>query len=293
MSYLSARALAGLKAYKYKSAGTTWLDDAHVPMWDYIVARLPATLAPNTITLFGTLWLVAAYLVNAYYLPDFTGPAPRWIFVLSAVSVVVYINLDCIDGKQARRTGSSSPLGQLFDHGCDALSVHLLLANLCCSLGLPCGVLSTVGVLGVKLPWLLAQWEEYHTGVMLYGNPYFGVMEGNYSIAAVHLLTAALGPRFWHWPLVTTGPTGTLSLRDAAILVLTAVGGTLQVSGQLARVFGRAAPPLPASERGAKQRGAGAAAWHLAQLCLVLALGGAWLADGRVAPGQCWLAVRA
>jgi ethanolaminephosphotransferase len=124
---------------------------------------------------------------------------------------------------------------------------------------------------------------------MLYGNPYFGVMEGNYSIAAVHLLTAALGPRFWHWPLVTTGPTGTLSLRDAAILVLTAVGGTLQVSGQLARVFGRAAPPLPASERGAKQRGAGAAAWHLAQLCLVLALGGAWLADGRVAPGQCRL----
>lgn len=27
---------------------------------------------------------------------------------------------DCMDGKQARRTGSSSPLGQLFDHGCDA-----------------------------------------------------------------------------------------------------------------------------------------------------------------------------
>ncbi len=31
--------------------------------------------------------------------------------------------MDAIDGKQARRTGSSSPLGELFDHGCDALSI--------------------------------------------------------------------------------------------------------------------------------------------------------------------------
>lgn len=34
-----------------------------------------------------------------------------------------YSTLDAIDGKQARRTKSSSPLGQLFDHGCDAFSV--------------------------------------------------------------------------------------------------------------------------------------------------------------------------
>lgn len=31
--------------------------------------------------------------------------------------------MDALDGKQARRTGSSSPLGQLFDHGVDALAV--------------------------------------------------------------------------------------------------------------------------------------------------------------------------
>eukprot|EP01018_Ginkgo_biloba_P034939 Gb_06918 [translate_table: standard] len=29
---------------------------------------------------------------------------------------------DAVDGKQARRTNSSSPLGELFDHGCDALT---------------------------------------------------------------------------------------------------------------------------------------------------------------------------
>jgi phosphatidylglycerophosphate synthase len=32
--------------------------------------------------------------------------------------------LDAMDGKQARRTGSSSPLGELLDHGvCDAIEI--------------------------------------------------------------------------------------------------------------------------------------------------------------------------
>lgn len=34
----------------------------------------------------------------------------------------MYSTLDNVDGKQARRTQSSSPLGELFDHGCDALN---------------------------------------------------------------------------------------------------------------------------------------------------------------------------
>jgi len=33
---------------------------------------------------------------------------------------VFYTIMDNSDGKQARRTGASSPVGMLFDHGCDA-----------------------------------------------------------------------------------------------------------------------------------------------------------------------------
>eukprot|EP00983_Pelagomonas_calceolata_P031625 991489-Pelagomonas_calceolata.AAC.6 len=36
--------------------------------------------------------------------------APSWVYMLTAASIVLYINLDCIDGKQARRTKTSSPL---------------------------------------------------------------------------------------------------------------------------------------------------------------------------------------
>ncbi len=48
--------------------------------------------------------------------------APSWAFIMSALGLFMYQSLDAIDGKQARRTNSSSALGELFDHGCDAVS---------------------------------------------------------------------------------------------------------------------------------------------------------------------------
>jgi phosphatidylglycerophosphate synthase len=39
--------------------------------------------------------------------------------------------LDAIDGKQARRTKSGSPLGQLFDHGCDSFSLTFFILGIC------------------------------------------------------------------------------------------------------------------------------------------------------------------
>lgn len=41
---------------------------------------------------------------------------------MCGLGLFIYQSLDAIDGKQARRTGSSSPLGELFDHGCDSVS---------------------------------------------------------------------------------------------------------------------------------------------------------------------------
>jgi phosphatidylglycerophosphate synthase len=41
----------------------------------------------------------------------------------------MYQTLDAIDGKQARRTGTSSPLGELFDHGAPVLCFFFLFLN--------------------------------------------------------------------------------------------------------------------------------------------------------------------
>ena len=45
------------------------------------------------------------------------------------MTMFIYQTLDAIDGKQARRTGSSNALGELFDHGCDSLSNRKLIGD--------------------------------------------------------------------------------------------------------------------------------------------------------------------
>lgn len=69
--------------------------------------------------------------------PGGVAPPPRWSCLLCALGLFVYQSLDSIDGKQARRTNTSSPLGELFDHGCDSISTVFVALSACisCQLG--------------------------------------------------------------------------------------------------------------------------------------------------------------
>lgn len=48
------------------------------------------------------------------------------MYFLTGFCLFAYQSLDAIDGKQARRTKSATPLGELFDHGCDSVSTSNL-----------------------------------------------------------------------------------------------------------------------------------------------------------------------
>ena len=65
-------------------------------------------------------------LINLFimliYSPDLETVAPSWVYFSFALGLWLYSTFDNVDGKQARKTGSSSPLGELFDHGVDALN---------------------------------------------------------------------------------------------------------------------------------------------------------------------------
>lgn len=69
------------------------------------------------ITLAGFVVLVANLLLIIWYSPYLHGAMPLWVYVSSGVCLFFYQTMDNLDGKQARRTGTSSPLGELFDHG--------------------------------------------------------------------------------------------------------------------------------------------------------------------------------
>ena len=50
---------------------------------------------------------------------------PSFVWLMSGILLFLSHTLDGIDGKQARRTGTSSPVGEMFDHGCDGWAMIL------------------------------------------------------------------------------------------------------------------------------------------------------------------------
>ena len=61
-----------------------------------------------------------------YYSFDFSSPIPPYLSIYMAISVFLYEVLDNCDGKQARRTGNSTPLGMLIDHNVDSLVTWII-----------------------------------------------------------------------------------------------------------------------------------------------------------------------
>lgn len=124
------------------------------------------------------------------------GDIPSFIIILSAFLYVCYYFLDNLDGKQARKTQSSSPLGLLMDHGCDALTTFLFSM----SIG---SIIKLEGPFWFSMIWLLvcitfffATWEEYQTDTL--DLPCFnGVNEGTLIVVVVMLFTAMIGQDFW------------------------------------------------------------------------------------------------
>ena len=49
------------------------MDVLHTPLWNWLVDRLPMWLAPTLITLTGLLAVIAAWMMDAWYLTDYTG----------------------------------------------------------------------------------------------------------------------------------------------------------------------------------------------------------------------------
>lgn len=121
--FITAEGLKQLDYYKYKSGKYTYIDNALQPYWNWAVSLVPMWMAPNLITFIGWFTLLSSTVIILIH--DFSGRGtiPSWCFIYCAISLWTYSTLDAIDGKQARRTGSSSALGQLFDHGCDAFSL--------------------------------------------------------------------------------------------------------------------------------------------------------------------------
>ncbi|XP_033251339.1 cholinephosphotransferase 1-like isoform X5 [Drosophila miranda] len=220
---LSAQQLRNLSEHKYSCFSASLLDPLLQPWWNWLVGQTPLWLAPNLITIVGLILNIVTTLILICYSPNGVEAPPRWTCALCALGLFVYQSLDSIDGKQARRTNTSTPLGELFDHGCDSISTVFVALSACisCQLGHYPNWLFFQCFCAIAL-FYCAHWQTYVSGTMRFGR--IDVTEAQFSIIAIHLVSAILGPEFWltkigigdiqlwYGPAITTIVCGLLSL---------------------------------------------------------------------------------
>ncbi|CAK8697949.1 ethanolaminephosphotransferase 1-like [Clavelina lepadiformis] len=172
--YISEEQLKGFDSYKYSCVDTSPLANYVMhPFWNQFVKVFPKWLAPNVMTILGFLLLVVQMFVFIWYDPVFAAAPdkfliPHWVWYFSVVAQFFSHTLDGCDGKQARRTGSSSPLGELFDHGLDSWSVSLFVFNAYSAFGRHAYPVDKMyGVYAsTMLGFMISHWEKYNTGIL-------------------------------------------------------------------------------------------------------------------------------
>ncbi|XP_041783044.1 cholinephosphotransferase 1 isoform X2 [Anopheles merus] len=193
---LHAAQLKKLYDHKYSCTNVSLMDPFLQPWWCWLVSKVPLWLAPNLITIVGLAINIATTLILISYSPTGREEPPRWSSALCGIGLFIYQSLDAIDGKQARRTNSSSPLGELFDHGCDSISTVFVALSACISVQL-----------GYYPRWMFfqcfcamtlfycAHWQTYVSGTLRFGR--IDVTEAQCTIIGIHMISAIFGPSIW------------------------------------------------------------------------------------------------
>ena len=197
MSYIPTDHLQYLHQFKYSSSGYSFMDKLLNPFWEWFVKYLPLWLAPNLMTLTGLIGVMAGYVFMASYDTTFTQHLPALHLLLAAFGIFLYQTLDATDGKQARRTNSSSPIGFLLDHGCDSLTTSYIamMVGQCLCLGYSFTLLVLL-LSGLNI-FYIATWEEYHTHTCRTHFLNWGVTETQLLIMTVLISSAIFGNGIW------------------------------------------------------------------------------------------------
>ncbi|XP_065255327.1 ethanolaminephosphotransferase 1-like [Emys orbicularis] len=210
--YVTAQQRAGFRRYQYSAVDTNPLSVYVMqPLWNRTVKIVPLWIAPNLLTFSGFLMILINYFLLSFYDWDYTasgaspGIVPTWVWLFGACTTFCAYALDSIDGKHARRTQSSSPLGELFDHGLDswATSIFILSYFSICSrdngkTGISVHTMY-ISLSIVLLNFMFSHWEKYNTGVLFLP---WGYDLSQVTLIAMYLVTAAVGVEVWHKPFL-------------------------------------------------------------------------------------------
>ncbi|KAG2382491.1 hypothetical protein C9374_005071 [Naegleria lovaniensis] len=212
--YISEEAKNNLQKYKPSTQQDySFISKILNPYWNYVSSLIPNYVAPNTITLVGFIAVVVSYVMTVTAITlnwnhkksgEITNEQdalPSYMYLINAVTLFWYQTMDAIDGKQARRTGTSSPLGELFDHGCDSINslmqTVLALAPLQLLNASEDPWISFVTLVCVTWMFFISIWQQFYTSVLSFQN-FSGPTEGQFVVIFVNILAFIFGPRLFN-----------------------------------------------------------------------------------------------
>jgi ethanolaminephosphotransferase len=165
---------------------------------------VPLWVAPNVITLTGLVATSTTAILALYYNPNLSVQCPPWLYLMSAISIFFYQTLDNMDGKQARRTNSSTALGMLFDHTCDVFNAVVISILMSSAFGTGWSCKIFLCFLCGYIPFFFQTWEEFHVGSMIL--PVFnGPTEGLLMSVGICLISYINGSaEWWQQPFEVT-----------------------------------------------------------------------------------------
>ena len=204
--YIRQEQLPKLHQYKYAGVDRSLLSKYLLkPFYTHVAIKLfPLSMAPNAITLSGFGFVILNFLTLLWYNPTLDQDCPSWVYYSWSVGLFLYQTFDAVDGAQARRTRQSGPLGELFDHGVDALNTTLEVLLFAAAVNLGQGWKTVLTLFACLLTFYIQTWEEYYTHKLTLGLV-SGPVEGIMTLIIVFALTAILGGgSFWEQSLCGT-----------------------------------------------------------------------------------------
>lgn len=191
--FIAAEYLPNLKAYKYSGCDYSILSRYVLKYyWDWVVSLVPLSVAPNFITFTGFLIGISPTFIQLYYYLVENAVYPSWIWYYMAFSLFAYQTLDAIDGKQARRTRTGSPLGELVDHGCDAFLTPFVAMNTAAAANMP-PWLTYAYMMQYTTGLFAAIWEQFTTGILDLGY-LSGPTEGILLVCVLYIIAGRYTP---------------------------------------------------------------------------------------------------
>ncbi|KAI1079665.1 CDP-alcohol phosphatidyltransferase-domain-containing protein [Whalleya microplaca] len=206
MVYVRQEFLPNLKQYKYSSVDRS-LTSKYIlkPFYTNVVLPcFPMSMAPNLITLSGFMFIIINFFTLLWYNPSLDKDCPPWVYYSWAAGLFLYQTFDAVDGSQARRTHQSGPLGELFDHGVDALNTSLGVLLFAGSQNMGQSWYTVATAFASLLTFYVQTWDEYHTKTLTLGIVN-GPVEGVLILIFVHAMTGFMGgASFWSQSMLAT-----------------------------------------------------------------------------------------